>query len=167
MSGGVAHQGGLLDTGWGRSEAEVFADAAVGAGMPRDSILLESRAQNTSDNFSFSRALFAQAARPIRSLIVVAKPYMTRRGYATGRKVWPDVDLCMQCEPIDVVDYFRREADPERTLLAMVGDLHRILVYPQQGFQIAQDVPAPVMNALKELVAAGYGARLVPGYPLS
>jgi len=167
MSGGVAHQGGLLDTGWGRPEAEVFAEAAIGAGVPSEAILLESQAQNTSDNFSLSRELLVQNGRASRRLIVVAKPYMTRRGYATGSKVWPGVELCMQCEPIDVVDYFRREPDPERTLLAMVGDLHRILVYPQQGFQIEQDVPALVMRALKELVVAGYGARLVPGYPLS
>ena len=166
MSGGVAHQGGLLDTGWGRPEAEVFAEAAIGAGVPRDAILLEVRAQNTSDNFSFGRELLAQTGRSVRKLIVVAKPYMTRRGYATGHKVWPDVEFCMQCEPIDVVDYFRREADPERTLLAMVGDLHRIMIYPRQGFQIEQAVPAPVLEAMRALVTAGYGARLVPGHPL-
>ncbi len=166
MSGGVAHQGGLLDTGWGRPEADVFADAAVGEGVPRQAILREDRAQNTSENFSLSRALLERSGLSVRRLIVVAKPYMTRRGYATGRKVWPGVELLMQCEAIEPVDYFRREADPERTLLAMVGDLHRILVYPRQGFQIEQAVPAPVLEAMRALVTAGYGARLVPGHPL-
>ena len=66
---------------------------------------------------------------------------MTRRGFATGRKVWPEVELVMQCEEIGVAGYFAREADPERTLLALVGDLHRILVYPALGFQIEQAVP--------------------------
>ena len=102
-----------------------------------------------------------------RRLLVVAKPYMTRRGHATGLKVWPEIELLMQCEPIGLVEYFGREPDPERTLLAMVGDLHRILVYPKLGFQIDQAVPAPVLEALRVLVAAGYGARLVPGHPLS
>ncbi len=73
----------------------------------------------------------------------------------------------MQCEDIDVVDYFARERDPERTLLALVGDLHRLLVYPALGFQIEQHVPAEVVDALGRLVAAGYSARLVPGHAVA
>ena len=61
-----------------------------------------------------------------------------------------------------MADYFAREPDPERTLLALVGDLHRIMVYPELGFSIAQDVPPAVHQALQALVEAGYGARLVP-----
>jgi hypothetical protein len=92
---------------------------------------------------------------------------MTRRGYATGRVKWPEAELIMQCEEIDVLDYFAREPDPERTLLALVGDLHRVLVYPALGFSIAQDVPPPVIEALRALVDAGYGARLLPGHSLA
>ncbi|HZP99900.1 MAG TPA: YdcF family protein [Reyranella sp.] len=167
MSGGIAHRGGMLDTGWDRPEAEVFATTAVKEGVPREAILLEARAQNTSENFTLGRFVMEQAGlRPSR-LIVVAKPYMTRRGFATGRKVWPEAELLMQCEPIGMVDYFSREADPERTLQAMVGDLHRIVVYPGLGFQVEQEVPPAVVGALRALVAAGYGERLVPGHGIN
>jgi uncharacterized SAM-binding protein YcdF (DUF218 family) len=166
MSGGIAHRGGLLDTGWDRPEAEVFADVAAKEGVPRAAILLEERAQNTGDNFRFSRPLAERHGVGLRRVVVVAKPYMTRRGFATGRMEWPDVELVMQCEEIGVEAYFTRDPDPERTLLALVGDLHRIMVYPKLGFQIAQDVPAGVMDALRQLVDAGYGARLLPGYGL-
>ena len=164
MSGGIAHRGDVLDTGWDRSEARVFADVAVGEGVPQDAILLEERAQNTGDNFVFGAAIAEQANIQPKKLLVVAKPYMTRRGFATGRKLKPEIELLMQCEQIDVVDYFAREPDPERTMLALVGDLHRIIVYPRLGFQIAQDVPAEVIDALARLVTAGYGARLVQGH---
>jgi hypothetical protein len=107
-----------------------------------------------------------QAGLEPRRILVVAKHYMTRRGYATGRATWPEAELIMQCEEIDLLDYFVREPDPERTLLALVGDLHRILVYPALGFSIAQDMPPPVIEALRALVAEGYGARLLPGYAL-
>jgi uncharacterized SAM-binding protein YcdF (DUF218 family) len=167
MSGGLAHRGGLLDTGWSRSEARVFAEAAMGEGVPETAILLEEEAQNTADNFVLGRAVIERAGLNPRKLLVVAKPYMTRRGFATGRKAWPEVELSMQCEEIGVAEYFAREADPERTLLALVGDLHRILVYPAMGFQIAQDVPANVIEALRQLVEAGYGARLVAGHDLA
>jgi uncharacterized SAM-binding protein YcdF (DUF218 family) len=157
MSGGIAHRGGVLDTGWDRPEARVFADVAMAEGVPAEALLLEERAQNTGDNFVFGRAAAEAAGLSPRKLLVVAKPYMTRRGYATGRKVWPDVELVMQCEDIDV----------ERTLLALIGDLHRILVYPAFGFQIEQAAPAPVLEAMHRLVDSGYGARLLPGYDLA
>jgi len=140
----------------------VFADAAMGEGVPAGAILLEEQAQNTGDNFSYGRAVARAAGLDPHMLLVVAKPYMTRRGFATGRKVWPEAELLMQCEDIAMADYFAREPDPERTLLALVGDLHRIMVYPELGFSIAQDVPPAVHRALQALVEAGYGARLVP-----
>jgi uncharacterized SAM-binding protein YcdF (DUF218 family) len=161
MSGGIAHRGDVLETGWDRSEAEVFADAAIGSGVPASAILIEDRAQNTGENFVFGLAAAAAAGLRPKRLLVVAKPYMTRRGCATGRKLAPDIELSMQCEDIDVSRYFAREADPERALLALVGDLHRIVVYPRLGFQIEQHVPPEVLEALDRLVAAGYGARLV------
>ncbi len=167
MSGGQAHQGGLLDTGWQRSEAEVFAEVAIKEGVPRETILLEDRAQNTAENFTLGKIVAQRAGLDPRRILVVAKPYMTRRGFATGCKVWPEAHLGMQCETIGVVDYFSREADPERTLQALVGDLHRIIVYPRLGFQVEQDVPPPAREALRALVAAGYGQRLVPGHDVN
>jgi uncharacterized SAM-binding protein YcdF (DUF218 family) len=163
MSGGIAHRGSLLATGWDSSEAAVFAEVAVKEGVPRQAIILEDKAQNTGENFSRSKTLSEKLGLKISSLIVVAKPYMTRRGFATGRKVWPEAVLRLQCEDIGVLEYFAREPDPERTLHALVGDLHRIIVYPKLGYQIRQRVPRPVRTALGTLVAAGYGSRLVAG----
>jgi uncharacterized SAM-binding protein YcdF (DUF218 family) len=166
MSGGIAHRGGVLDTGWDRPEARVFADAAIGEGVPAKAILLEEHAQNTGENFTLGLAVAARANLRPRKLLVAAKPYMTRRGFATGRKLCPDIEMLMQCEAIDAAPYFAREPDPERTLLALVGDLHRLFVYPRLGFQIAQEASPEVVDALGRLAAA-YGARLVPGYDLA
>jgi uncharacterized SAM-binding protein YcdF (DUF218 family) len=167
MSGGIAHRGDVLDTGWDRPEARVFADAARREGVPAEALLLEERAQNTGDNFVFGRAVAEAAGLRVGKLLVVAKPYMTRRGFATGRKLWPEVELVMQCEDIDAARYFAREADPERALLALIGDLHRIAVYPALGFQIEQIMPASVIEAMHRLVEGGYGARLLSGYDLA
>ena len=90
MSGGIAHRDSLLATGWDSSEAQVFADVAVKEGVPRQAIILEDKAQNTGENFSRSKALSEKLGLKISSLIVVAKPYMTRRGLLpadrSGRK---------------------------------------------------------------------------------
>ncbi len=66
MSGGIAHRGGLLDTGWDRSEARVFADAAIGEGVPQSAILLEGGSQNTADNFILGLGVAEQAGIRVR-----------------------------------------------------------------------------------------------------
>jgi hypothetical protein len=43
----------------------------------------------------------------------------------------------------------------------MVGDLQRIKVYPEKGFQISQDIPDDVWKAYEELVRLGYTKHLV------
>ena len=43
----------------------------------------------------------------------------------------------------------------------MVGDLQRIRVYAERGFQIPQEIPANVWSAYEKLVALGYTAHLV------
>ena len=43
----------------------------------------------------------------------------------------------------------------------MVGDLQRIRVYAERGFQIPQEIPDEVWAAYEELVHAGYDSRLV------
>src|SRR4051812_30744776 len=56
-TGGVAHQGDLLATNWQKTEAAMYADEMVAAGVPRDRILLEPRATNTAENVRFTREL--------------------------------------------------------------------------------------------------------------
>jgi hypothetical protein len=43
----------------------------------------------------------------------------------------------------------------------MVGDLQRLRVYPEKGFQIPQEIPADVWAAYEELVRAGYDKYLI------
>ena len=43
----------------------------------------------------------------------------------------------------------------------MVGDLQRIKIYPEKGFQIHQEIPDDVWAAYEELVQAGYNQRLI------
>ena len=42
----------------------------------------------------------------------------------------------------------------------MVGDLQRIKIYPDKGFQIPQEIPEDVWAAYEALVSAGYDQHL-------
>lgn len=166
VSGGLAHVGELMDTGWQRPEADVFAEQLRADGVPDGALILEDQATNTGENFARSRLLLERLGIPGRSCLAVTKPYMTRRAYATGRRVWPDLRLRMWCEATRLDDYLADDPHPERTLHAMVGDFQRMRIYPDRGFQIPQRVPRPALQAARTLAAAGYTQGLLPGEAL-
>jgi hypothetical protein len=43
----------------------------------------------------------------------------------------------------------------------MVGDLQRIKVYPEKGFQVYQEIPDSVWQAYERLVALGFDKQLI------
>jgi uncharacterized SAM-binding protein YcdF (DUF218 family) len=144
-----------------KPEAEVFADIAREMGVPESAMLLESRSTNTGENIRFSRErLMEQGLEPQR-FIVVQKPYMERRAYATFMQQWPGKDIRMASPPLDWDEYPNELLTKEIILPLMVGDLQRIRVYPEKGFQIPQAIPDPVWAAYEELVRRGFTGHLV------
>jgi uncharacterized SAM-binding protein YcdF (DUF218 family) len=147
-------------------EAEAFADIAERAGVPRACMLLENRSTNTGENVAFTRRLLEERSLEIRRFILVQKPYMERRTYATFRRVWPEPELMVTSPQVSMIDYLRGYSHPSLTaadvISIMVGDLQRIRVYPGLGFQIPQDITDEVWRAYEQLVAAGFDTRLVP-----
>lgn len=160
VSGGMAHIGDLLETGWERTEAEEFADVMIKNGVPQERILLEKEARNTGDNFKLSRKMLENTGIPFNNVLVLTKPYMERRAYATGKAQWPNVDITVTSPPIDFEQYIKDSIDPEAQINIMVGDLNRIIEYPKLGYQIEQIVPENVLAAYEALQTAGYNRHL-------
>lgn len=150
---------------WSEPEADVFARIAIDRGVPADRILREGRSTNTGENVQFTRQLLAERGLDPQSFIVVQKPYMERRSFATFRKVWPEKAITVTSPRITLDDYLTRYSHgtltPDDVINIMVGDLQRIRLYPARGFQIAQEIPADVWTAYEKLIAAGYNKRLV------
>jgi uncharacterized SAM-binding protein YcdF (DUF218 family) len=150
---------------WNEPEADQFARIAVGLGVPREKILVENRSTNTGENVRFIRGLLEAHGIAARRFIVVQKPYMERRSYATFKKVWPEAEVIVTSPqvPFDryVRDYSNEALSPEDVVGIMVGDLQRIRIYPEKGFQVPQDIPADVWAAYEELVESGFTKYLV------
>ena len=161
ISGGIAHAGDLLETKWEQTEARMFADVMIENGVPNESIILEEEAQNTGDNFAKTGILLRALGSFPSSTIVVTKPYMTRRAYATGKVHWPDVELIMTSFEMSFEEYCTGNIDRETVLNIMVGDLQRIMEYPKRGFQIEQEIPQDVLKAYHGLIEAGYDKHLL------
>lgn len=86
----------------------------------------------------------------------MTKPYMKRRALATAEKQWPEVEWYVAAPDISMNAYPTADVPLDRMLNLMVGDLQRIAVYAEQGFQVPQDIPHEVWTAWQVLVDAGY-----------
>src|SRR5258706_4150359 len=105
-TGGVAHQGDLLETSWEKSEAEMYADVAIGRGVLRDRILLETRATNTAENIRFARDLLKRREIQPRGIVLAVKPFMRRRVWATLLVEWPEIRATLASPQMTLDEYF-------------------------------------------------------------
>jgi uncharacterized SAM-binding protein YcdF (DUF218 family) len=162
FSGGL---GAITGKMWSEPEADQFAGIASGMGVPPERILIENRSTNTGENVMFTKALLAERMLDPGKFILVQKPYMERRCYATFKKLWPEKEVLVTSAQVSFEEYLEQYSNRELTaddvVNIMVGDLQRIKVYPARGYQIQQDIPDDVWSAYEELVEAGYNKHLV------
>lgn len=158
MSGGL---GNFTQDMWTETEADQFAAIAIQKGVPADAVLIENKSTNTGENILFTQQLLKEKGLDPQNFIVVQKPYMERRSYATFKKHWPDKSLLVTSPQIPFDKYATDDIPLERVINIMIGDLQRIKFYPTKGFQIYQDIPAEVWDAYECLVALGFDKHLM------
>jgi uncharacterized SAM-binding protein YcdF (DUF218 family) len=158
MSGGL---GNFTQEMWTEKEADKFAAIAVQKGVPSTAILVENQSTNTGENIMFTQQLLRARGLEMQRFIVVQKPYMERRSYATFKKHWPDKELIVTSTQIPFEKYANGEIPMEKVIHIMVGDLQRIKFYPVKGFQIHQAIPEEVWEAYERLVALGFDQHLM------
>lgn len=152
--------GALTKNLFSKPEAEVFADKAKEMGVPEQAILIENRSTNTGENIRFTRELLKGNDLEVKSLILIQKPYMERRTYATYKKEWPELDGIVTSPQISFENYPTKDITKELMINLLVGDLQRIKLYGERGLQITQEIPTDVWEAYEELVSLGYNKHL-------
>ncbi len=146
---------------WDRPEADRFAEIAARMGVPREAMLIENRSTNTGENVRFTRDLLATLHLDPQRFILVHKPYMERRAFSTFRKVWPEKQALVTSPQISFEDYPNQEISKRAVTDIMVGDLQRIRLYSEKGFQIPQEIPPEVWTAGEELIRMGFTQNVV------
>lgn len=152
---------GRLTGDWEKSEAEVFADAIEKIGVDRKDIILEMKSTNTGENMACTRELLREKGIEVKKVILVSKPYMERRAYATCQKRWPEVEA-IATSPMLTYETYPDEIIPKEEMIhILVGDTQRNNIYGDRGYQVPQIVPPHVWEAYERLVRAGYTKYLV------
>lgn len=158
FSGGL---GNLTKDIFQKPEADIFAEIAIKKGVPPEKVLIENKSTNTGENVEFTKRLLDEKGLKFNTFVLVQKPYMERRTYATFKKVWPEKNFIVTSPPISFEDYPNEEILKDKVINIMVGDLQRIKTYPGRGFQIFQEIPPNVWSAYEKLVKLGYTKHLV------
>ena len=153
----ICSGGNGKDSSFLKTEAEVFSERLIYLGIPKSHIILESRATNTGENILYTKKIILEKNLDIKSFILVQKPYMERRTYASFKKQWPEPEIIVTSPQISFEDYSNENEEFKyKWIEVMVGDLQRIIEYPKRGFQIKQEVPKCVFEAWKNLVDIGF-----------
>ena len=141
-----------------RPEAEIYFEIALKRGVPKEVIFIENRSFNTGENTLFSKKLIEEENIPHKKIIIVQKPYMERRVYATFKKIWPEPKIFITSPQITYEEYTKNNScdDKETIINRMVGTLVRIREYPILGFQIKQEINDDVWEAGQDLIGLGY-----------
>ncbi|MFD3687899.1 YdcF family protein [Nocardiopsis sp. NPDC058631] len=144
-----------------RGEAVHYREHVLSLGVPDDAVLMEPDSTNTGENIAFTRDLATRSGLDPKTVLVVCKPYMERRAYATARRLWPSVDPVCSSAPLSFEEYVADTGDEKLVVDMVVGDMQRVIEYPARGFSIPQPVPDDVRAAFEALVRAGYDGRLI------
>ena len=146
------------------SEAALLKRVLVADGVPAAAIILDEAAANTGQNITHAARLLS--TKELRRVVLVHKPFMTRRFLATAPAQWPKPQPELFVTSIDMSfrDYFRMHHqaypdDPLRIVRSMLGEYERIKSYPSQGLSSEQPASPEAERAYRQLLTAGFSAR--------
>ncbi|MDR3125646.1 MAG: YdcF family protein [Candidatus Nomurabacteria bacterium] len=148
----------------GQSEAEIMAERAIELGVPKQAIVLDKKAANTAENLLFAAEILAKKGIIPTNIILIHKPYMTRRFKATAEAQYPKPQPNFYVTSVadDFYGYFEREKKGgflERTLWSMPGDYKRMSEYAKKGWLTPQPKDRKAERAFRELEKAGREIR--------
>lgn len=138
------------------TEGERFGEIINFCGVSKAKILVEKEASNSGDNLQFVKKIFEQESRVYKKGILVTKPYMKKRAFAIAMKQWPEISWQVSAPALSLDMYISKEISMDMTINLMVGDLQRIKIYPDKGFQIPMEIPLEVWDSYEFLKGRGY-----------
>lgn len=163
----VCFSGGLgrnTDKLWSKSEAERFAAIAMAEGVLENRIILENKSTNSAENLLFTPKVLAEKGIKAEKIIAVHKPYMEKRLWAAMQVYWPQVQAIYTSPQVSVEEHIAHAEKIGMTrkgvIETIVGDVQRMELYAQKGYQAPVVIPDEVRAAFDALVAEGYTGQL-------
>ena len=142
------------------TEADLLAQAARQLGVPESAILREQTATNTGENITRSVELLKEKGIETQRVILIHKPYMSRRFLATAQIKWPEPrpEFITRHQTMSLTEYSLKQGRGE-AIRRTLGDFNRMAKYAKKGFQAHHDIPTEVQEAYDIMAARGHQIR--------
>lgn len=157
----VGGLGKITKNNFNKSEAEIYKDIALSNGIKEEDILIETKSTNTGDNFKFAMKLLEKNNVKCNKIIIVHKPLNERRTYSTAKMILKDKELMITSPNLTFEEYLKelkRKSieDINNEISVIVGDIQRMIIYPQFGWQIKNEVPDSIIKRYTYLKNLGF-----------
>jgi len=142
---------------WDRPEAQMFRDRALANGVEASQLLTEEEASNIGENIAFTRKLIPDA----RTVTFVTKPNTILRVKLTAPLQWPDINAHVACPEFRFPEDVSNVIGVFGVIHEMVGDIQRIVTYPEKGFQVAHEIPEDILESWQHLLKQGFDRHML------
>ena len=144
-----------------KAEAEMYKEIAIQEGVPEEKIWIENKSTNTGDNFRFSKKIIDEENWNIKNILIVHNKFSERRTLSAAKAIIKDKELYITSAKVSFDDFIQSLQNKEekriiKIVSSMVGDIQRMIIFPQFGWQIKQEVPQEVQNAYRKLKSMGF-----------
>ena len=133
-------------------------------GVPENRIILENNSTNSAEHLLFTPKVLAEAGVKAERIFAVHQPYMETRLWAAMQVYWPDVQAVYTSPQVSVEEHIAHAEKigmPRKGVIeTIVGDVQRMELYAEKGYQLAVEIPAEVRKAFDALVVEGYTGQL-------
>lgn len=149
-----------------KTEAEIYKEIAIQNGVKAEDIILENRSTNTGDNFRFALKIINEKNIKADKVLIVHKKLNERRTFSSAKSILLDKDITITSPDITFDDFINfldnNEEKRENIISVLIGDIQRIAIYPQFGWQIENEIPDKVIDAYNYLKNIGYNKYIIP-----
>lgn len=158
--------GKLTKEMFSQSEAEVYEKIAIEQGVSPNRIFLEKQSTNTGDNFRLSIPILVQSNIPSDSILIVHNRLSERRTLSAAKAIMPNKKIYITSGKLTFNDFVqklekRTEAEVHSIISVLVGDIQRMIVYPQFGWQVHQSISEEVLTSYSFFKQKGYNTYII------
>ncbi len=149
-----------------KTESEIYKEIALKEGIKEKDILIENKSTNTGDNFKFALKVIENNNLKVDKILIVHKPMNERRTLATAQALIKDKQLFITSTDMSFEDYFAKlnsksYEDIFKEISVIIGDIQRLIIYPQFGWLVKMEVPDKIKECYFTLKELGFTKYII------
>ncbi len=159
----VGGYGKITKNAFKKPEALLFKEIALKEGVNKKDIYVETKSTNTGDNFKNALKIIKKYNLKANKVLIVHNKFNERRTISCAKTILKDKELYITSPDSTFKEFIKKleSKNISDVISNIVGDIERIMVYPEFGWQVKNKVPKSVLNAYNYLISLGFTKFLI------